>query len=108
MSPTYSIDQRLTEADPTTLGQRVPKPLHERVEELCDLLYGAKYARPSKAKLLAALVFDAPTDVKALNRIVRRYERASVGDALVSDRRVKEGRVKLPVRKSGPRSARSS
>lgn len=107
MAPQYNRDQRLSEADPKALGQRVPLPLHERIDELCDLLYDAKHARPTKVKMLAALVLAAPVDTTKLNQMLRRYDAATVADALVAGRAGKGKRVAFPERKPGrPRSPR--
>lgn len=89
------------------LGQRVPEPLHQRIEELCDLVYEAgEPQRPTKQQMVAALLLGAPTKADELVELIRRYGRATVADALV----VAEARVgtvvELPKRKSGPRSAR--
>ncbi len=106
MSPIYDPNQRLTEADPKPLGQRIPNPLHERVDELCDVVYGAGHARPTKVRMLAALLLAASTDPAVLDELLRAYDRATVGDALVVSDRVEGTVIQFPERKSGPRSGR--
>lgn len=103
MSSRYQLARRLVEADPTALGQRVPRPLHERVEELCDLIYAAGDERPTKAKLIAALLLAAPPSVPELRRMLERFDAANVGDAVVRQGRVKGKQVVYPARKPGPR-----
>jgi hypothetical protein len=104
MSPTYERGQRLIEADPKPLGQRVPNPLHERIEELCEVVYQSGHARPSKVKMLAALILAAPTDAATLGSALRAYDAATVEDALLAGQRVEGNVITFPVRKSGPRS----
>lgn len=102
MSPKFGVDERLDEVRQRGVGVEMPVPLHERVEQLCELTYEAGYARPSKRKILAALVLGAPTDAEELDRLVRAYDRARVRDALVSVK--PEGSVvDFPRRRSGPR-----
>jgi hypothetical protein len=84
MSPSYDRNQRLTEADPKPLGQRIPNPLHERIGDLCDVVYRAGHARPAKVKMLAALILAAPTEPATLDQMLRAFDRATVGDALVA------------------------
>ena len=103
MSPKYDCDQRLTEADPKPLGQRVPSPLHERVDDLCDVVYRAGHARPTKFKMLAALVLAAPTEPAILDELLRRFDRATMRDSLVFPERVKRNVIHFSERKSGPR-----
>jgi len=93
---------RLLEADPKALGQRVPEPLHRRLLDLCDLVYEAgQPQRPTKADMLAALILAAPEDPGALVDLLQRYGRAQVRDALIA---VPEGEVvEFAERTSGPR-----
>jgi hypothetical protein len=104
MSPSYEPNQRLTEADPKPLGQRIPNPLHERVDELCDAVYQAGHARPTKVRMLAALILSAPTDPATLDDLLRTFDGATVGDALVVPGRSDGNIIQFPERKSGPRS----
>ena len=106
MSPSYDRNQRLTEADPKPLGQRIPNPLHERIDELCDAVYRARHARPTKVKMLAALLLAAPTDPAILVELLQSFDGATVGDALVAPERAEGNVIKFPERKSGPRSDR--
>lgn len=76
---------RLIEADPKALGQRVPEPLHVRLIELCDAVYESGEAhRPTKADMLAALILAAPEDPAELVGLLQRYGRAQVSDAILS------------------------
>jgi hypothetical protein len=104
MSPSYDPKQRLTEADPKPLGQRIPNPLHERVDELCDAVYRAGNIRPTKVRMLAALILAAPTDPRALDRLLRAFDSATVGEAVVAPQRSDSNVIQFPERKSGPRS----
>lgn len=89
------------------LGQRVPEPLHERVEQLCDLAYEAgEPRRPTKQQMVAALLFGAPTDAEELVELLHRYGRATVADALIGSEAPAGDVIELPTRKSGPRSPR--
>jgi hypothetical protein len=101
--PDFIRDQRLREAPNSGLGQRIPEPLHDRVERLCDLVYEAGYERPTKARMIAALLLAAEANPERLAAALAAYDRATVGDALLegeSDRAV----VSLPQRRPGPRS----
>lgn len=105
MSPIYQLEDRLLEANPKPLGQRVPEPLHERVEQLCELVYEAgEPRRPSKMEMIAALLLAAPTDPEELVELVRRYGRARVRDTLVQAEATSADVINLPDRTSGPRS----
>jgi hypothetical protein len=104
MSPSYDRNERLIEADPKPLGQRVPNPLHERIEELCDLIYEAGHARPAKVKMLSALILSAPTDPTILDEMLRAYDGAKVADALVATEKAEGNLIQFPERKSGPRA----
>jgi hypothetical protein len=106
MSPSYDRNQRLTEADPKPLGQRIPNPLHERIDELCDVVYRARHARPTKVRMLAAILLAAPTDPAILVELLRTFDGATVGDALVEPERVDGNVIQFPERKSGPRGSR--
>jgi hypothetical protein len=85
------------------MGQRVPNPLHERIEELCDVVYAAKHGRPTKMRMLAALILGAPTDAAVLLRMLREYDGATVADCPAIPERAKGEVVEYPERKSGPR-----
>jgi hypothetical protein len=107
MPPNFDPNDRLLEANPTPLGQRVPEPLHERVEQLCDLAYEAgEPRRPTKQQMVGALLFGAPTDAEELVALLRRYGRATVADALLQVDTPAGSVIELPTRKSGPRSPR--
>jgi hypothetical protein len=108
MSPTYDRGQRLVEADPKPLGQRIPNPLHERIEDLCDVVYHSGSARPTKVKMLAALILAAPADPNVLQEALRAYDAARVEDAVVATSRLSGNVISFPQRKSGPRTGRSS
>ena len=102
MSPQFDIDERLDEAKGRGLGVEMPVPLHERIDQLCELVYEAGGDRPSKRKMVAALVLGAPVGVEALGELLRAYERARVADALVTAQ--PDGNiVAFPRRVSGPR-----
>lgn len=76
---------RLLEASPKALGQRVPEPLHRRLIELCDAVYEAgEPRRPTKADMLAALILAAPEDPARLVEMLQAYGKARVRDAVLS------------------------
>lgn len=107
MPRNFDPNSRLIEANPVPLGQRVPEPLHERVEQLCDLAYEAgEPRRPTKQQMVAALLFGAPTDADELVKLLRRYGRAKVADALPRSEAAPGDVIELPKRRSGPRSSR--
>lgn len=99
--PEYAPDDRLREAHQAGLGQRIPEPLHTRVDQLCDLVYDTGRERPGKAKMIAALLLAAEPDAVALTSALDNYDRARIRDALLdaSD----DAPVQLPARRSGPR-----
>jgi hypothetical protein len=102
MSPDFDVGERLKEAKERGVGVDMPVPLHERLNELSDLVYDAGYERPSKKKMLASIVLAAPADAEELDRLLRAYDRARVSDALVTSK--PEGAVvEFPHRRSGPR-----
>src|SRR5947209_15701904 len=84
----FKAKDRLLEASPKPLGQRVPEPLHVRLLDLCDLVYEAGATRrPTKAEMLGALILAAPDDPGLLSELLERYGRADVGAALVGPRK---------------------
>lgn len=107
MTRSFHPNDRLVDTNLAPLGQRVPEPLHERVEQLCDLVYDAGEARrPTKQQMIAALLFGASTDATELIELLRRFGRATVADALVTSETSAAEVIQLPNRKSGPRSGR--
>jgi len=107
MSPTFRPDDRLLEAALKPLGQQVPEPVHERIEQLCDAVWNAgEPRRPTKMEMVGALLFGSPTDPDELVEMLRRYGRATVADALLPTSGRLGAVIELPKRKSGPRSAR--
>jgi hypothetical protein len=104
--PEFLPGARLVEADPKPLGQRVPAPLHERVEALCDRVYESGRRRPAKADMVAALLLAASSDPEVLSRALDHYYGARVQHALLGDRPGPGEVVTFPQRKSGPRSGR--
>jgi hypothetical protein len=106
MSPKFELEERLDEAKQRGVGVDMAVPLHERIDELCERVYEAGHARPSKRKMLAALVLASPTNPAELDTLLRDYDRARVRDALVAS--PADGTVvELPNRKSGPRPKRT-
>jgi hypothetical protein len=102
VSPSFGVDQRLEEVKHRGVGVTMAEPLHERLEQLSDLMYEAGLQRPSKRRLLAALVLSSPTDPKALDELVRKYDGAVVGDAILHTELLGTV-VEFPSRRSGPR-----
>lgn len=99
----FKPHDRLMEAAPKPLGQRVPEPLHQRLIELCDAVYeSGEPSRPTKADMVAALILAAPEDPEALVELLRSYGRARVVDALPSASEQADV-IKLTERTSGPR-----
>jgi hypothetical protein len=103
--PDFARDQRLSEVPSSGLGQRIPEPLHARLERLCELVYEAGHERPTKMRMVAALLLAASTDPDQLATALADYDRATVGDALLEGERDR-GVVSLPKRRPGPRSIR--
>lgn len=102
MTPQFDIHERLDEAKERGVGVNMPVPLHERIDQLCELVYQAGLARPTKRKMLAALVLGCATEVDELDQLLRQYDQAHVRDALVTA--TPEGSVvDFPRRASGPR-----
>ncbi len=102
MPTKFDVEERLHETRQRCVGVDMPIPLHERIEQLCELVHDAGYARPSKKKMLSALVLGSSTNTDELDKLLRAYDRAQVGDALVTSK--PEGNlVEFPHRRSGPR-----
>jgi len=99
----FDLNDRLDGAHARNLGAAIPEPLHMRIDELCELVYGARFARPSRKRLIAALLLAAPTDPVELQRLLTNYDAALVGDALVAQPSG-GGIVEFPRPKPGPRS----
>lgn len=107
MTRAFKPDDRLVEVEKEALGQRVPAPLHDRIEKLCDLAYRAgEPRRPSKMEMIAALLLASPTDGAAVRDMLREYGEATVAQALPWSSVEPGAVIELPARKSGPRSGR--
>lgn len=103
----FKATDRLLEASPKPLGQRVPEPLHVRLLDLCDLVYASgETRRPTKAEMLGALILAAPDEPAALVTLLNAYGRADVGAALVGSRKGADV-VRFEPRVSGPRRGSS-
>lgn len=103
----FKATDRLIEASPKPLGQRVPEPLHVRLLDLCDLVYeSGETRRPTKAEMLGALILAAPDNPTTLVEMLNAYGRADVGQALVGPRRGADV-VRFEPRVPGPRRGRS-
>jgi hypothetical protein len=103
MPPKLQVGARLDATTQRTVGVDMPVALHERIEQLCDRVHDGGYARPSKRKMLAALVLASPTAATELDRLLRSYDGACVGDTLVTVK-PKGNVVQFPKRRPGPRA----
>jgi hypothetical protein len=81
----------------------VPEPLHARIDGLCDVVYEAGNDRPTKARMIAALLLAARPDAEELMSALSAYDRATVRDAVL-DTGAGGSVISLPARKSGPHS----
>ena len=109
MSRKIPPDSRLVEVEKAPLGQRVPAPLHDRIEWLCDLAYEAgEPRRPSKMEMVAAVVLASPTDGESAREILKKLGEATVADALPGSESKPGDLVQLGKRKSGPRSGKAN
>ncbi len=107
MAPGFDLNERLRESKDRGLGVDIPVPLHERVDALCELVYDAGYDRPSKGKMVAALLLAAADDPKTLDELLRAYDRGRVKDSLVGEPEIEGNVVRFPQRGRGPRVSRS-
>jgi hypothetical protein len=105
MAHRFNTGDRLEAVRHRSVGVDLPLPLHERIDELCQVVYDATYDRPPIRKMLAALVLAAPADASKLQQLLDTYQRACVSDSLVLTRSA-DGIVEFPDRKSGPRRSR--
>ena len=109
MPPDLDPAERLIETPLEPLGQRVPAPLHERLDRLCDIAYEAgESRRPTKMQMVGALIFGGPSDPAELVELLRRYGRATVGESMIETTIPAGSVIELPPRRSGPRSSRRS
>jgi hypothetical protein len=101
----FDPTQRLNDVKERGVGVNMPIPLHERIEQLCDLVYEDGCARPTKRKMLSAIVLATSDDAETLRQALDAFDRATVSDASVSP--VNEGEVvAFPARRPGPRARR--
>jgi hypothetical protein len=108
MSRSFNATDRLVDAHKEQLTGRVPEPLHERLEQLCDAAYDAgETRRPGKAEMLAAVILASPTAPQDVVDMFRNYGKATVVDAFLPSQQPTGAAVTLPTRTSGPRSMRS-
>jgi hypothetical protein len=101
--PGFELEERLKETKDRGLGADIPIPLHERVEGLCNLVYQAGYDRPTKGKMIAALLLGATDDPEELDELLRTYDRARVRDTIVGEQEIEGNVVTFPQRNRGPR-----
>src|SRR5947209_6766099 len=107
MAPDFNANDRLQDAPPKQLGQDIPAPLHERLEQLCDIAYHAgERRRPTKAEMVAAVILGSPTDGTTLRKLLSDLGDATVEKALVSTPEKSGNVISLPRRSSGPRKPR--
>lgn len=108
MSKRFNATDRLVDAQKEQLTGRIPEPLHERLEQLCDAAYEAgETRRPGKAEMLAAVILGSPTAPQDVVEMFRNYGKATVADAFLPSQQPTGSVVTLPQRTSGPRSVRS-
>lgn len=108
MSKKFKATDRLVDAQKEQLTGRIPEPLHERLEQLCDAAYEAgETRRPGKAEMLAAVILGAPTAQQDVADLLRNYGRATVADAFLPSQKPTGSVITLPQRSSGPRSIRT-
>lgn len=103
MCADFNLDQRLNRARDRGLGIDVPIPLHERVDALCEIVYDAGYERPTKSKMIAALLLAATDEPEQLDKLLRAYDRARVEDSIAGKQAVEGNIVTFPQRRRGPR-----
>jgi hypothetical protein len=102
----FNPQDRLLETEAKGLGQRIPEPLHARLDALCNLVYDAGEAkRPTKADMVAALILASSEDGHELRLIYQAYGAARVADASVGPVE-SSALIELPRRTSGPRRGR--
>jgi hypothetical protein len=89
---------RDSEAWPTSLTW--PAAIDKRLETLRDAYERQMGFRPSRGDVVAALVFNAPSDAKALVKLVTEYKTGTVGHALPGHANT-EGVIPLPERHPG-------
>jgi hypothetical protein len=95
---------KLDLAEPHEIGAKVPGPLSGRLDALVEVAEAAG-ERTNRKELLAALILAAPASGKELARLLKRYRKATVGEALV--RGASRDAVLNPTRSRGPRPRRS-
>ncbi len=84
-----------------------PAPVDERQRGLVELAIddGAEHENLTRAELLSALVFSAPSSGEELSQLLRRYRKARVGETVVQRQGATSTKVVvLSQRRPGPRS----
>jgi hypothetical protein len=96
----HEPEEPLADAAGFQIGVAIPGPLSARLDVLVERAHQSG-ERTNRKELLAALILAAPQSEQALSRLVRRYRRARVLDAIM------EGEDPIafldPVRPRGPR-----
>ena len=84
MPAKYEVDPDtwLTEAPPRQLGVSVPSPLYERVDELITLVRPEGQI-PSRAEMVAALLYGAPEKADELADMLVDFKKAKARDAAI-------------------------
>ncbi|HJQ50621.1 MAG TPA: hypothetical protein VJ838_08925 [Gaiellaceae bacterium] len=77
-------DARVSRLKAFKIGN-VPPPVIARVEQLCDLVDDADGIRPDRQVMVAALIYAATADGKALASAWQKYRTAKVRDLLIGD-----------------------
>jgi hypothetical protein len=95
------------------IAVKMPAAVSDRLDsfveklEIADTVDGQKVIRrgTNRKELLAALIYDAPSNRKELERKLDRYRRAQVASVVL--RRAKGERIVLPGHRPGPRPTSS-
>ena len=98
----HDPDDSLADAAAFQIGVAVPGPLSVRLDALVERAHRSG-ERTNRKELLAALILSAPESETALSRLVRRYRRARIADAVVAGE--DPASFLNPERPRGPRRA---
>ena len=88
------------------MGVMVADVLHERLDQLCDAVYESRQPRPTKKRMLSAIILAAASDTDELTAMLAQFDACVVRDALLEQQTGDV--VELRARRPGPHSHRKS
>jgi hypothetical protein len=102
---TLQVADSIIDCPSRATSMNLPVAVLRRLDALAD---SARFERPSRNELLAALIAATALDQEGLERVVRDYRRMTIGEVLPPDVVTTDDSVVVPMRKPGRPSRTAS